>query len=204
MSRNLQKRTICQRCRRPQRTCLCELVSRINNDIHIQLLQHPKESLHPKGSAILLQLSLENINTWTGEHFPKLQHELSSGEYTDLLLYPGEAEGKSSNDQLDTINTNKPLRLWVLDGTWRKTYKMLQLNPSLLTLPRVNSEQEHSGKYHIRKAPKTDQLSTLEACCYGLAQLENQSEKYDELLSAFEIFNQRWLDFKTSNKKHEP
>lgn len=196
MPHGQQTRIVCQRCRRPESACLCDLAKRIDNRVHIQLLQHPKESSHPKGSAILLQLSLQRITTWTGEHFPEIEQSISSGEFNDFLLYPEEPGNKTASQPENKANGEKPIRLWVLDGTWRKTYKMLQLNPSLLSLPRKSTTQSTIGQYHIRKTPKTGQLSTLEACCYTLADLENQANKYDSLLNAFEEFNQRWLKFK--------
>ncbi|GAA6151888.1 tRNA-uridine aminocarboxypropyltransferase [Pseudoteredinibacter isoporae] len=195
----------CSQCQRPQRSCLCDLITPVNNVVHVHLLQHPKESQHPKGSAILLQLSLQRMSTWVGEDFPLLEQTLSNHGYQDILLYPSDdvsephnvpstetsREFTSSDDNTDM----QPIRLWVLDGTWRKTYKMLQLNPALLQLPRFTARAHEIGQYRIRKAPKEGQLSTLEACCHALAELEQSAEKYRALLTAFEEFNQRWMHF---------
>jgi DTW domain-containing protein YfiP len=43
--------------------------------------------------------------------------------------------------------------------------------------------------YAIRKARKPDQLSTLEATCAALAQLEMASEKFEPIVQAFVAFN---------------
>lgn len=80
------------------------------------------------------------------------------------------------------------LRLVIIDATWRKSRKMLYLNPLLQTLPRLSLEQMPASHYRIRKAHKADQLSSLEACAYALMRLENDEDKYQCLLQAFDGF----------------
>lgn len=80
------------------------------------------------------------------------------------------------------------LRLVIIDATWRKSRKMLYLNPLLQALPRLSLEQMPASHYRIRKAHKADQLSSLEACAYALMRLENDEEKYQCLLQAFDGF----------------
>ena len=78
------------------------------------------------------------------------------------------------------------MRLVVLDGTWRKSRKMLHLNPLLQQLPRLALAQLPASRYRIRKARQLHQLSTLEACCAALAQLQNDAEPFEPLLAAFD------------------
>ena len=63
---------------------------------------------------------------------------------------------------------------------------MLHLNPQLQALPRCALVGVTPSRYVIRKAHAPHQLSTLEATCVALAQLEGQSEKYTTLLAAME------------------
>lgn len=80
------------------------------------------------------------------------------------------------------------IRLVVLDGTWRKSRKMLYANPQLALLPRYSLSSMPASHYRVRKAHRPDQLSTLEAVCYALGQLEGDSAKYAPLLAAFDGF----------------
>jgi DTW domain-containing protein YfiP len=80
------------------------------------------------------------------------------------------------------------LRLVVLDATWRKSRKMLYLNPLLQALPRLPLRDTPPSHYLIRKAHAPDQLSTLEASCYALAQLEGDAHRYDRVIAAFDGF----------------
>ena len=80
------------------------------------------------------------------------------------------------------------LRLIVLDATWRKSRKMLHQSPALQRLPRLALDDVPQGRYAIRKAHAPGQLSTLEATCAALAQLEGDAVRWQPLLAAFDGF----------------
>ena len=75
----------------------------------------------------------------------------------------------------------------VLDGTWRKSRKMLHQNPLLQQLPRLPLRELPASRYRIRTAHQPHQLSPLEATCAALAQLEG-AESLAPLLAAFDGF----------------
>jgi DTW domain-containing protein YfiP len=77
----------------------------------------------------------------------------------------------------------------VLDGTWRKSLKMLHANPLLQALPRWPLAQPALSRYGaLRKARLPTQLSTLEATCAALADIEVAPARYEPLLAAFGRF----------------
>jgi DTW domain-containing protein YfiP len=76
----------------------------------------------------------------------------------------------------------------VLDATWRKSRKMLHQSPALQRLPRLALDDAPAGRYTIRKAHAPGQLSTLEATCAALAQLEGDAARWQPLLAAFDGF----------------
>ncbi|RYF33813.1 MAG: DTW domain-containing protein, partial [Comamonadaceae bacterium] len=53
------KRRHCATCLRPQGTCLCRWVTPTGHRTEVLILQHPMEVAQAKGSARLLQLSLQ-------------------------------------------------------------------------------------------------------------------------------------------------
>lgn len=168
-------------------------------------MQHPLEVAHAKGSARLLHLCLPRSRLVTGEVFaePELRAWLTmplgtpgptpSPKHT-VLLYPelpqDKALGLPAPPVLAPAWLRDPaqLRLIVLDGTWRKSRKMLYLNPLLQQLPRLSLRDMPASRYQIRRAHRPDQLSTLEATCAALMQLENNVTRFQPLLSAFEGF----------------
>lgn len=124
----------------------------------------------------------------------ELEKLLHADGRVPLLLYPdmpGERSlGLPAPPVLDPALLGNParLRLVVLDGTWRKSRKMLYLNPALQSLPRLALREAAPSRYLIRKAHAAHQLSTLEATCHALAQLEDHTEHYAPLLDAFARF----------------
>jgi DTW domain-containing protein YfiP len=186
------KRQTCPACLRAKITCICHLVSTVNTDIEVLILQHPNEVFEAKGTARLLHLSLPNSKLLTGELFEDAA--LNSHKNT-ILLYPITAEDHSIGIKLppelpaNWLNQLHHIRLIIIDGTWRKSRKILCKNPYLQTLPRLVLDDLPAGQYTIRKARKPHQLSTMEAASTALAQMEGNSAKYEPLNSAFLTFN---------------
>jgi DTW domain-containing protein len=185
------KRQNCLICLRPKITCICHLVSTVNTDIEVLILQHPLEVFETKGTARLLHLSLPNSKLLTGELFEDIT--LVSAK-NSILLYPLTPEDNSLGIQappeLSTqwLKQLHNIRLIIIDGTWRKSRKILCKNPYLQTLPRLILDDLPAGQYTIRKARKPHQLSTMEAAIAALAQLEPDMDKYAPLNHAFSAF----------------
>lgn len=181
-------RLCCARCLRPPSTCLCAWIAPTPTDCEVLILQHPLEVAQAKGSARLLHLSLPNSRLAVGETFDpeELRQWLQADGRTSVLLYPADADHPASPaPPADPAQ----LRLVVLDGTWRKSRKMLHLNPALEQLPRLALHAPPPSRYLIRKAQRPGQLSTLEATCLALRQLETgPQDRFRPLLSAFDTF----------------
>ncbi len=197
------RRTVCKRCLRPQSACICNWITPLlPANIEVLILQHPLEVAQVKGSARLLHLSLANSCLLICESFDE-RVLLAGAAATDsadrkqnILLYPVlPSDNVSPAQQAVNVTASRVekitpagLRLIVIDGTWRKSRKMLFLNPWLQRLPRLALQDMPASHYLIRKAHKPDQLSTLEATCAALAQLEGDAVKYQPLLQAFDGF----------------
>ncbi|HVK93955.1 MAG TPA: tRNA-uridine aminocarboxypropyltransferase [Noviherbaspirillum sp.] len=200
------KRPICARCLRPLKDCICRWIAPTQHAVEVVILQHPLEASNAKGSARLLHLSLPCSRLVIGETFSEqelqelLHGPFDSGNAVDtqarqaILLYPDtpqhKALGMAAPPVLEQMALRDPtrLRLVVLDGTWRKSRKLLYLNPLLQKLPRLPLQDTPASQYRIRKNHRLDQLSTLEAVCYALMRLEGGTEKYLPLLAAFQGF----------------
>jgi DTW domain-containing protein YfiP len=186
----------CAACLRPQSACICAWVTPIAHEAEVLILQHPLEIDHAKNSACLLHLSLPRSRVLVGETFDEnsLPDVLKEPKYT-VLLYPQTPEDESPALDPAQLPDLSSVRLVVLDGTWRKSRKMLHMSPLLRQLPRLSLDDVPASNYLIRKARKPGQLSTLEATCAALAQLESDPEKYQPLLKAFDGFVAQQLAF---------
>jgi DTW domain-containing protein YfiP len=208
-----RKRATCTTCLRPQRTCICQWITPVVHTVEVVLLQHPLEVAQAKGSARLLHLSLPRSRLLTGEVFDEallqalLYAPLDAAAGTPapahtLLLYPDtpqdQTRGLPAPPALAANVLREPasLRLIVLDGTWRKSHKMLYQNPLLQQLPRLALCDLPASQYLIRQAPRPDQRSTLEATCQALMQLEGDADKFLPLLAAFDGFVAQQLGYR--------
>lgn len=206
---NRMKRQLCLLCGRAKKTCICHWVVDIFSLVEVLILQHPLELNQSKGSARLLHLSVKNSQLHVGELFDAgaLFDILYASGKQPVLLYPelnvevGQATNTRSILPEGLLAAPENLRLIVLDGTWRKSRKMLHLNSLLQTLPRLSLNNMPASHYHIRKAHTADQLSTLEASCYALMELEKDKEKFLPLLDAFDGFIGQQMALCEKNKK---
>lgn len=159
------------------------------------ILQHPLEVAQAKGSARLLQLSLQRSRCEVGEQFDEgaLRRWLAApAGGASWLLYPDTTVAPAQwpvtpGPTGAACLPPRPTRLVVLDATWRKSLRMLCLNPGLQALPRLALRDPPRSCYAgLRRAARADQLSTLEATCLALQQLETApAGRYAPLLEAF-------------------
>ena len=190
------KRARCVRCERPLRNCICHLVQPLSSRLSLGILQHPLERNQAKGTAKLAHLCLAQSRFWLGESCDDLaDFQAWLQAKPTYLLYPATAtEAVVSTKELVEHHPLSAIQVLVLDGTWRKTAKLLHLNPMLAALPKVALQTEKPSAYVIRKAAHAHQLSTLEAIASLLSEMESP-ELGETLEQVFERFIQQQQDF---------
>ncbi|TMO81090.1 DTW domain-containing protein [Pseudoalteromonas sp. S3776] len=164
-------RKICERCKFTPSTCICKAVSRINNKVRVIILQHPSEEKIAKNTAKLVNLSLTGCEIVKGENNNDFAILKSLPLESTVLLYPNE-QAINLDEKARSAVINNITHLIVIDGTWKKAYKILQLTPLLSKFKTVSFKQLPKNRYAIRKAPRADSLSTLEAVAHSLSLLE--------------------------------
>ncbi len=186
----------CPVCGKAKSACLCPWITPIKTDIELCVLQHSSEVKKAIGTARILSLSLPNAQLFIGEDFSEhveLNAILKDSNRHCALLYPSEAAisiADWQNTQFDSkINT-----IILLDGTWKKAFKIWQLSKNLQALPSIRLDEGLIGQYRIRKSPKSDGLSTVEAGFHVLSALTKQPEKFQPLLTAFDRLIQFQID----------
>lgn len=101
--------------------------------------------------------------------------------------------GPGAHDLETLAPEARPRRLVVLDGTWPQARKLLRDNSWVAALPRVCLRPKQPGQYRIRRAPRPEQLSTIEAIVEALRILESDTEGLDALLAAFHTMIDRQI-----------
>ena len=203
-----EPRQTCPRCLRPASVCYCAELPSITTRTRVVLLQHPRESRVPIGTARMASLCLQGSQLFVGLDFSadaRLSASLGVAARPAALLFPGE-------QAIDLAKQPPPgpITLVVVDGTWWQAKKLLTLNPALAALPRYALSASGS-EYGLRKAPQADHISTLEAVAHALGILEGpqardsllvplrrmvamQHEHKARLNGGLERHQQRWQD----------
>ena len=189
----------CTRCTRALKACLCDYIRQVSHLAPLHILQHPSEAGHPKGTAALLAASLTQARIHVGEDFAGAQWLnalLADPKMHCYLLWPDEqALGLDQvRERIVKNDEGGKVCFILLDGTWRKAYRMLHSNPALLRLPRIKLGAI-PGQYSIRKKPFPEALSTLEAGYHLLSQWGGEPGRFAPLMTLFTHLNQQWHDF---------
>ncbi len=190
------RRATCAACLRAQSACICRWVRPVASPAALLILQHPLEVANAKNSARLLHLSVAGSVLEVGEAFEpaRLGALLHADGRIPVLLYP-DTPANSQSPAPAPLPAPERIRLVVLDATWRKSRKMLYLNPALRQLPRLALRDMPASHYRIRKAHAPDQLSTLEASAHALGQLAGDGAPLAPLFAAFDGFVEQQAAF---------
>lgn len=194
-------RPVCPRCLRPAIGCICAAVRVVvEHAVQVLILMHPLEQRQVKGTARLLHLCLPHSRLVVGESFaPELLTQSwcdadRHGPRHGLLLYPATPPDpqrvmQAAPEPPDAwLAEPGRLRLVVLDGTWRKSRRMLWESPALQGLPRLALHDPPPSRYAIRKAHAPHQRSTLEATECALRRLEPSNPGIAALGEAMQAF----------------
>ncbi|KJY90716.1 DTW domain protein [Vibrio neptunius] len=176
----------CSQCGKSLKACICEWIQSLASNVELVILQHPTETNRPMGTARILRLSLENSYLFEGENFTQhseLNKLLDEQGCQHFVLYPGEVS-VSHEEVAKAFFRESKVRIILLDGTWKKAYKMWQLSENLQALPLVRLPENLQGNYRIRKAPSDNSLSTVEAGYHILTLLQPEQD-FTPLLDTF-------------------
>ncbi|MGS0727397.1 tRNA-uridine aminocarboxypropyltransferase [Shewanella sp. 0m-11] len=167
-------RPTCPNCHYPLNACLCASIQTMQVKPELIILQDPSEVGHAKNSVRLLELVITNTQVVVGENpddFAGVREQLAQSNRPIYLVYPSDNSVSANETQVE-----QDAILLFLDGTWRKAYKLLQLNPWLQAYPALHLDLDSASNYTIRKASRSDSLSTLEAAAMMLKAIDQQQD----------------------------
>ena len=176
-------RAVCYRCWKPEVTCICARLPRVDNRTPVLVLQHPREHLHPIGTARFAQLGLMRSRVEIAWGAGRTEAAPPAWLPSDVgLLYPS----PHARVLDDVPDRERPAQLLVLDGTWHTAKTLYRDKHWLRALPHFRLRPAAPGRYRIRREPQHDYVSTIEAICGALAILEPELTGLAELLQAFD------------------
>jgi DTW domain-containing protein YfiP len=194
----------CRTCGKPAALCVCAALARIDNRIEVLVLRHPQEQDKALGTAFLLCRQLARATLRTGLSWPNLGKAL--GREADArrwaVLYLGTAkqappptlgpvvavdrDGVALADQVAGLRDIDGLIL--LDGNWSQAKALWWRNPWLLKCRRLVLNPATASLYgHVRREPRRESVSTLEAAALTLARLEDHADWVDALIAPLRL-----------------
>jgi DTW domain-containing protein YfiP len=198
----------CPHCGKPPALCVCETVSPLDNRIELLVLQHPQEQDKLLGTARLAVHALKKASFRIGLSWPSL--EKAAGHPADPqqwgVLYLGAegtrlAEGKEVSI-LDGKGVLLPdqdraaasLRgIVVLDGSWSQAKTLWWRNPWVLKANRIVVAPRAASLYgDLRREPRREGLSTIEAAGLVLGALESRPDIREGLNQVFARMLERY------------
>jgi len=194
MPKNIPKiievtRDKCYTCNRPQNTCLCNYVNKINTHTKFVILMHPKEYKKTKNNTgRLTHLSLHNSQIHVGIDFTnnkKINEIINNANNNCYVLYPGESSILLNDGNIQEKNKN--IVIFIIDSTWPCSNKMLRLSQNLKNLKKISFQHQKISQYKIKTQPNELSLSTIESTLCVLELLNQQSIENikEEQLNAF-------------------
>jgi len=199
--------------------CFCHTITSLANQVKLVILQHPSEVKHAKGTAKIVELSLTNSEIMVGEDFSAdegfnaLFNGSAKGQQV-MLLYPQDnamtphelkqqfEQPFKQADGTDKVKNLADVTIIVLDGSWKKAYKLYCLNRQLQTLPCIGINPSEQTNYRIRKSSRSDSLSTVEACYQLLTELEGENISFEPLLASFNFMVEQQLNSMPSDVRN--
>jgi hypothetical protein len=205
----------CPRCLKPPALCVCADIVALDNKVSLLVLQHPQEQDRALGTARLAALHFKNALFKVGLSWPSLSKVL--GREVDpqrwAILYLGSVNAAAIAPGQDIVVVDKkgePLGrqeaahrdiegIIVLDGTWSQAKALWWRNGWMLKCRRVVLGPRRPSRYgKLRREPRRDGLSTIEAAAMLLARLEQRPEIETALHASFERLLARYRDMQAA------
>jgi DTW domain-containing protein YfiP len=202
----------CPRCHKPLPLCICDSVTPIESRISLLILQHPQEQDRALGTARLTALHFRDAVVKIGLSWPSLAKALGrpvADPSRWAVLYLGSAKVADLDTDNDIVAINRKGEIEpnqrgvlgrlegvvLLDGTWSQAKALWWRNPWMLKCQRIILGPSWPSRYGaLRREPRRDGLSTIEAAAMLIAALEKRPDIEATLQGSFERMLARYRE----------
>ena len=206
---------LCPACEKPAGLCVCEAIAPVDNRIEVLILRHPQEQDRKLGTARIAALQLQRAQLKTGLSWPNLAKAVgrpvdprrwgvlylgtavASGVATQTAGYePIESNGRllmavnpkgepapDQDEQLSRLNG-----IILLDGNWQQAKALWWRNAWMLKCRRLVLNPAAPSLYgKLRREPRRESVSTIEAAALALAELQGDPALPEQILTPFRL-----------------
>jgi DTW domain-containing protein len=206
----------CPHCGKPKPLCICGSVTPIENRVSLLILQHPQEQDRALGTARLTARHFKDAVVRIGLSWPSLSKALGRPVVDPsrwAVLYLGSAKVSDLETDREVVAINRKGELEadqrgilgdiegivLLDGTWSQAKALWWRNAWMLKCQRVILGPKHPSRYgQLRREPRRDGLSTIEAAAMLLAGLEKRPDIAETLNGSFERMLARYREVQST------
>src|SRR5690349_12856692 len=202
----------CPRCLKPVPLCVCDGVTPIESRFSLLILQHPQEQDRALGTARLTAQHFKNAVVKIGLSWPSLSKALGRPVPDPsrwAVLYLGSVKVSDFDTDAEIVAVNRKGEMEegqrailkgiegivLLDGTWSQAKALWWRNAWMLKCQRLVLGPKQPSRYgHLRKEPRSDGLSTIEAAGLVLGALEKRPDIAATLDASFERMLARYRE----------
>lgn len=202
----------CPHCGKPMPLCICDSVTPIESRMAVLILQHPQEQDRALGTARLTARHFKDAVVKIGLSWPSLSKALGRS-VTDpsrwAVLYLGSARVSEFDTDAEIVAIDRKGQMEegqrailkeiegivLLDGTWSQAKALWWRNAWMLKCQRIILGPHQPSRYgHLRKEPRRDGLSTIEAAGLVLGALQRRPDIAATLNASFERMLARYRE----------
>jgi DTW domain-containing protein YfiP len=200
---------VCARCLQPEIICVCRDMAPIAHRLGILILQHPQEQDHLLGTARLTAIAFPDAGLKIGLSWRSLAHALGRPaeprRWAVLYLGSEKAETLAKGRELVLLDGKGAMLadqkaalagtegIVLLDGSWSQAKALWWRNAWMLKCRRLVLGPKHASRFgKLRREPRRDALSTLEAAALAVARLEGKPEIEETLGACFQTMLDRY------------
>src|SRR3982075_2223511 len=194
----------CPRCHKPLPLCICDSITPIESRVSLLILQHPQEQDRALGTARLTALHFGKAVLKIGLSWPSLSKALGRpiadpSRWAVLYLGSAKVSDLETENEIVAINRKGEIEphqrgilgdiegIVLLDGTWSQAKALWWRNAWMLKCQRVILNPERPSRYGtLRREPRRDGLSTIEAAAMLISSLEKRPDIAETLHASFE------------------
>ena len=154
-------------------------------------------------------LCLEGSDLIVGQDYTlndRVNDLLDDTSLSPVILYPGKNALDISADKSAPLISSifKPGKtpvVFVIDGTWATARKMIRQSQNLHSLPRIGFTPSAPSQFRVRKQPRKECYSTIEAIHQTIQILgpsvgfQTESKQHDNLLKVFSVLVETQIRF---------
>lgn len=212
----------CDKCEKLPSMCMCDVIVPQDHHLEVLILQHPQEPDKALGTARIAEMTLKKATLKVALSTANLKKALGREDIQPNrwgVLYLGSAPIPNKRGVTFVDRTSKPLPaeqqsqirstlqgIVVLDGTWSQAKALWWRNAWLLKCQRMVLNPKKPSLYgDLRKEPKKQCLSTIEAIAQTMEDLGEHIAVHDQLIKTFSILLERYKKSGIQPKKvHSP